>query len=247
MGEPLHRDGFDERIRDNDFLLAQRGGVAVKRSLGVGLQDFAEARQAAEKFQRERVGGAGDFLLGQIGGRLIFEALADFVFELADDGIEQHGGFCLKLGGMNQFLIEKSGKQQAQQVLGDRGDDALGGQVFAVEMVDAAHARVGGEQLAGQLGDRVIHGASIGQRAEQGKFRRGQRCASAAMFLRPKFPAGNLKSTRVLDLFEVSRVEADDAPGDDQRDDQVNQPRRPLRDGVKFARAFLLVILVQPG
>ena len=59
--QPLHGDGFDERIRDDDFLLARRGGVAVEGRLGVGLQQFANARQAAQELQRQRARQVAQF------------------------------------------------------------------------------------------------------------------------------------------------------------------------------------------
>src|SRR5450759_5354765 len=64
---------------------------------------------------------------------------------------------------MNQFLVEKSGEKQPQQIHGDGGDFGFGRQIFAVKMIDAACARVGGNQLIGQPGHRVLHGASIPQ------------------------------------------------------------------------------------
>ena len=43
---------------------------------------------------------------------------------------------------MNQFFVEKTGKNQAQQIHGDRRDRALGGQILAIEMIDASHASI---------------------------------------------------------------------------------------------------------
>ena len=54
---------------------------------------------------------------------------------------------------MNQLLIEKTGEQQPEQVVGERGDDALGRQVFPVQMIDAADAGIGGDKLICELGD----------------------------------------------------------------------------------------------
>jgi hypothetical protein len=51
MGEPLHGDGLDERIGHDDLLFAQRRGVAVESCFRVGLEQFADAGQAAKKFQ----------------------------------------------------------------------------------------------------------------------------------------------------------------------------------------------------
>jgi len=54
---------------------------------------------------------------------------------------------------MHGVLVKKTGEEQAEQILGDAGDGALGGQVFAVQMVDATHAGVGGDKLVGELSD----------------------------------------------------------------------------------------------
>ena len=61
---------------------------------------------------------------------------------------------------MNRFLVEETGKEQSQQVLRNGDNGMVGRQVFAVQMVDAADARVGGDQLIRQFGDSV-HGGII--------------------------------------------------------------------------------------
>ena len=57
MRQPLHRNGLDERIRNDDFLPAQRRRIAVEGGFHVRLQNFADVRQAAEKFHRQLVRG----------------------------------------------------------------------------------------------------------------------------------------------------------------------------------------------
>lgn len=58
---------------------------------------------------------------------------------------------------MNDLVVEKTGKQQPEQLGGDGADGGLVRQVFAVEMVDAAFFRVAREQLIGELSDRDVH------------------------------------------------------------------------------------------
>ena len=53
----------------------------------------------------------------------------------------------------------------------DGRDGALGRQVFAVEMVDAAGAGVGGDEAFGELGDGQLHDASIPQSRGERKRR----------------------------------------------------------------------------
>ena len=60
---------------------------------------------------------------------------------------------------MNRLLIEESGKEQAQQVFSDESHCALGGQILAIQMINAAESRVRGDQFVGQFCDRVVHDA----------------------------------------------------------------------------------------
>src|SRR6266853_2541039 len=54
-----------------------------------------------------------------------------------------------------------------------------------------------------------------------------------------------LKAARVPDLLEVAGPKVDDIVGDHKRYKEIDGPGRPLRQGVEFARAFILVMLVQ--
>lgn len=83
MRQPLHGNGLDEWIRNNDLFLARRRRVAVKRGFHIRLQNFADARQAAEEFHRQLVRFLGNVFFGEAVGRMIFQALADFVLQFA--------------------------------------------------------------------------------------------------------------------------------------------------------------------
>jgi len=50
---------------------------------------------------------------------------------------------------MDEFLVEITGEQQPQLILRDGGNGAFGGQVFAIQMIDAAHARIRRDELIG--------------------------------------------------------------------------------------------------
>jgi hypothetical protein len=121
--------------------------------------------------KRETGGRRGDGFLGEGIGRIIFEALADFVLQFAEDGIQQGGGLHLDLGRVDEFFVEETGKQQAQQIAGDGGDGGLGREIFAIQMIDAAGLGVGGDQFIGQFCDRIIHPGSITEHVRQGKYR----------------------------------------------------------------------------
>ena len=138
MRQPLHRDGLDERIRHDDLLLARRRRVAVERGLHVRLQNFADARQAAEKFHRQLVRRRRDVFFGEAVRRIVFEALADFVLQFAENRIQQRRRLHFDFRRMDQFLVKESGEQQPQQILRDGRDGAFGRQIFAVQMIDAA-------------------------------------------------------------------------------------------------------------
>ena len=89
MRQPLHGDGFDEGIRHDDLLPAQRGRVAVVGRVHVRLQCLAQAREAAEQFEREAVRRRPEALLRQLRRRVIGEALVNFVLQFAQHRIQQ--------------------------------------------------------------------------------------------------------------------------------------------------------------
>jgi len=105
--QPLHRDGLDERIGDDDLLLARRCRVAVERRLDIRLQNFTDLRQALQKFQRQFVRLGRHVLFGETMGRMVFERLADFVLQRAEYGIQQRRRLHLDLGGMDQLFVKK--------------------------------------------------------------------------------------------------------------------------------------------
>ena len=75
------------------------------------LRQGREPRNATREVMRL----AGDVLFGQAFRRLIFQALANFVFERAQHGIQQGRGFHSDFGRMDQFLVKKAGKQKPEQ------------------------------------------------------------------------------------------------------------------------------------
>src|ERR1700676_3760011 len=64
MGKPLDGDGLDKWIGQNDLLFAERGGVAIKGCLSVGLEQFTDARQAGQKFDCQRMGAGTQVFFG---------------------------------------------------------------------------------------------------------------------------------------------------------------------------------------
>ena len=164
---PLHRDGFDERIGDDDLLDTQRGRVTVVGCFRISLEQLADPRKVGQKIHRQGVGQGAQFLFRDAFGRGVLEAFVDLVLQPAQNGIHQGGNFHPQLGGMDRFLIEETRENQAEQIECDGGNRTFGGKILSVEMVDAAAAGVGGNQLIGQL--RHVHAASIPQRVGKGK------------------------------------------------------------------------------
>ncbi len=60
----------------------------------------------------------------------------------------------------------KSGKEQPQQIDRDGAKRRLARKILAVQMIDAADARIGSEQLVGELSDRHVHAAEYPTREE---------------------------------------------------------------------------------
>ena len=71
-----------------------------------------------------------------------------------------------------QLFGEESREQQAEQLFRQDGDSALGGEIFAINVVDAAELRVGVHELVGHL-DREAMPRT--QRLDR-RDRRGDRC-----------------------------------------------------------------------
>ena len=163
-------NGYDTMISS---LLAAAGSPSISR-FHVRLQNLADARQAVEKFQRQILRRRRDVLFRQILRRMIFEALADFVLQLSQDQIQQRRRLHLDFGGMNQLLVKETGEQQPQQILRDGRDGALGGQVLAVQMIDAADLCVGRDQAVRELGDG-FHGGKLPRRGADTKILSGPR------------------------------------------------------------------------
>jgi hypothetical protein len=70
---------------------------------------------------------------------------------------------------MNQFLVKETGKQQAHQVERQGSDHPFGGQVFAIQMINAAGLGIGGDQIVGQLRD-CIHRSDLPQNGSETKI-----------------------------------------------------------------------------
>jgi hypothetical protein len=89
-----------------------------------------------------------------LAGGGVFETLADFTFETGQDTMEHGTGDVSDFGGVDRPLIEKSRKQQTEEVDGDPCDGVLRGQVRAVDVIRPALAFIRFQQALGQLGYR---------------------------------------------------------------------------------------------
>ena len=111
--QPLHRDGLDERIRHHALPPCSSPPgrrrrpppcpSATSRAGAAGCPRNSSVRLCA---------AAVMFFFGKSGGRIVFEALADFVLQLAEHGIQQCRRHHLDFRGMNQLLVEETGEQQ---------------------------------------------------------------------------------------------------------------------------------------
>src|ERR1700722_3983921 len=194
--EALDGDGLDEGVCDDDFLFAERGGVAFVGGFDVGLQQVADPGKFAEEFDRQRMSSGAEIFFGEFFRRMIFETFIDLIFEPFKHGVHQCGGFHLDFGRVNELFVEEPGKEKVQEVARDRGDGGFRGQVFSVEMINAAHPGVGSHQLLGQPGNRVLHGASIQQMAAERKPSRIE--------TKPTLKGSHLSPTLFMNLrFEI--------------------------------------------
>lgn len=149
MRQALDRNRLNKRIGNDNLLGAGRRRIAVERRLHIRLQDFTHPRQIAEKFDRQGTRGGRGLTLGHAGRRKIFQAFAEFILEISEHGIHQCRRHHFDFRRMNGVFVKKSGEKHSQQILGDGGDGTFGRQILSVQMVDAAHFGVRGDQLIG--------------------------------------------------------------------------------------------------
>src|SRR5882724_3750169 len=105
---------------------------------------------------------------------------------------------------MNQFFVKKSRKQQPQQILCDGCNDALGRQIFSVQMIDAADTRIRRNQFVREFGDG-FHGEGFTTKEQRNKvFVSGgwmQRLSAESRMIKlPKYDGG-LRTRRYASLF----------------------------------------------
>ncbi len=146
MCQSLYGNRFDERIRDDHFILAERRGVAVVSCLRVCPEQFSKSRQTAEELEGQRVRHGSP--VGASVGRGVFQALPDLGFQPHKHAMEKRARYAADFGGMDGLFVEKSGKQQAQQIGGDVGDGLPGREVLAVHVIDTARQDIGRQQTA---------------------------------------------------------------------------------------------------
>jgi len=134
VGDTLERDGQHARVGEDDLLDVARGRVAGVGGLHVGLHHAADFGQLGQQ-------GGGD-PAGVDAGRRNPWRKADFFSTsvvrrspiLANAAIEP--GRHIVLGQAVAFEIAR--KQHMHEIAGQLGHAVLGGQIDAVQMVDAA-------------------------------------------------------------------------------------------------------------
>ena len=96
MRQPLHRDGLDERIGHDHLFPAQGRRVALVGRFDVRLQQFPQARQIAQKVQRQRMGHPARIpAINILFRRHIFQALVNLIRQPPQHRIHQRGDFHL--------------------------------------------------------------------------------------------------------------------------------------------------------
>ena len=142
VGHSLDRHGFHARVGEDDFVLAQRGGISVERGFGIGLEQFPDRGQSTQKPARQVIGQPSEVGFPGFLPAVVLQTFVDFVLEPALKGVHQIGGHHLDLRRMNGSFVEESGKQEPQEIHGDGCNRALGGKVDSVQVVDASRAGV---------------------------------------------------------------------------------------------------------
>jgi len=110
------------------------------------LEQFPDTRQVAEELERKRPRHPLQVCVRESGGRGVFEAFPDLLFQTAEHAIEKLAGYGFDFRGVEGLFVEEPREQQAQQIGRDAADGALGGQVLAVHVLGAGSVPAGDGQ-----------------------------------------------------------------------------------------------------
>jgi hypothetical protein len=156
MSEPLNGNPFHKRISDNNFFFAERSRVAVEGSLNVSRQYLSYSWEAVQKLNRQCMRDGTEVFPFIFLGRIVFEALVNFVFEAAQDEVEERSGFDFDFGGMYGLFVEKARKEQSQKINGYLSNRAFGRKIFSIQMVYAASRSVSWVTVSTRLNIRQV-------------------------------------------------------------------------------------------
>jgi len=158
VGHALDGNGFHERVGHDHLFGAQGGGIASEGGFGIGLEDFSDAGEAGKEIEAQLAGGGGELISWEVSWGGVFEAFENLVFQTFVDGGEEQRGFDLQFRGDQGAFSEETGEDEAQEVLGDRGDGGLGRKIGTIDVIDPAHRGVRGQEPVRQLGHGRVHG-----------------------------------------------------------------------------------------
>jgi len=131
MGHAKDSDRLDAGISKHDLLLARRGGIALKGSLDVGLDQATDIGQFPEKFER-------DALRVRARDGMHLQALRDLSRQPLLQAAELQCRLMRQVLHRNLVLGNKAGENDVEQILGQRGHGIFRGQARAIEMLNPA-------------------------------------------------------------------------------------------------------------
>ena len=163
VGEALQRDDQDAGVGQDDLLGGARGGISGVGGLDVGLDDAAQLGQAGQHgvgdFRRLEVGRGGIERAGGVGGPGEAERFLQVGAEAGADFLQPASGHGRDVFATEGLGLEEAREKQVHDVRGEAVDRGLGGQVAAVEVVDAALGFVGAKQSL----ERIVEGHARGR------------------------------------------------------------------------------------
>src|SRR3981081_1890546 len=141
MRDPLNRNYFDERIRKNNFLIADCSGISFIRRFDIRHQQLAYRRKRRAKFVEYRYCAPGWSIRSANP-----DTLTNLILQPDSNTGKPIARQSKQRSMMNRIIVVEPRKKNLQQIFADLTDSPLGGHVVRISIVQTAQPLVRSEQ-----------------------------------------------------------------------------------------------------
>ena len=132
MRQPVHRDGKQPGIAEDDLVRAEGGGVAVVKGLHVGLGDCPDAGDCPEELQTQLLG----FFLGLLLRPVDPQGDGNLLVQIVHHILNEHGEVVLRVVDAVSLVPGGARVDDAQELADHVDDHGLVRVLEGVELVD---------------------------------------------------------------------------------------------------------------